>query len=34
MQVQTEKAKRYAVYVFYDREKHADEYNFYLLKEL
>lgn len=34
MQVQTEKAKRYAVYVFYDRDKHADEYNFYLLEEL
>ncbi|MEE3419707.1 MAG: rhamnan synthesis F family protein [Lachnospiraceae bacterium] len=27
-------AKRYAVYVFYDKDGIADEYNFYLLKEL
>lgn len=34
MLVQAEKARRYAVYVFYDRDGIADEYNFYFLSEL
>ncbi len=34
MIVDEKTVKRYAIYVFYDKDGKADEYNFYLLKEL